>query len=82
MGRRNGLFQKLDAHPPKETWESPKIKHFFGCKGKEEWEFPKYLIIFSKKMGIPIFFTIFDIENWEFPFLKQFLEFPFFKVKI
>ena len=33
-------------------------------------------------MGIPNFFTIFDIKNLEFPFLKQFSEFPFFKVKI
>ena len=48
-----GLFQKLDAHPLKKTWEfqkfwphfslgnTEKIKHFFGCKGKEDMGIPK-----------------------------------------
>ena len=63
--------------------KSPKIKHFFGCKGKED-------------MGIPKIFNHFNLKKWEFPifyyfwhkkmgfpiFLKQLLEFPFLKVKI
>ena len=48
-----GLFQKIDAHPPKEDMgipkmlttffigKSQKIKHFFGCKGKEDTGIPK-----------------------------------------
>ena len=48
-----GLFQKLDTHPLKKTWESPKNfnhalnweikknKRFFGCKGKEDMGIPK-----------------------------------------
>ena len=49
----NGLFQKLDEHPPKKDMgipnilttffigKSQKIKHFFGCKGKEGMVIPK-----------------------------------------
>ena len=50
----NGLFQKLDAHPPpKEDMgilkilttffigKSKKIEHFFGCKGQEDMGIPK-----------------------------------------
>ena len=55
--------------------ESPKIKHFFGCKGKEYMGIAKNSIIFSTKMGIPNF-LLSKIENSNF--LKQFLEFPFF----
>ena len=65
------------------TGKSQKIQHFFGCKGKEDMGIPKNLQPFlEQNMGIPIFFTIFDIKHWEFPFFKQFLEFPFLKVKI
>ena len=48
-----GLFQKLDVHPLKKTWESQnfnphfslgipkKLKHFFGHEGKEDKEIPQ-----------------------------------------
>ena len=29
-------------------------------------------------MGIPNFFTIFDIKNWEFPFFKTIFRIPIF----
>ena len=38
----------------------PKIKHFFGRKGKED-------------MGIPKIFDHFQNKKWEFPFFLLFL---------
>ena len=85
---------EIKCTPPKEDMgilkilatffigKSQKIKHIFGCKGKEDMGIPKIFHHFSTKNGNSQFFTIFDIKNWEFPFLKPFLEFPFFKVKI
>ena len=58
--------------------ESPKISTLLVARVKKTWEFPKYLIIFGTKIGIPNFLLFFDIQNWEFHFKKQFVEFPFF----
>ena len=58
--------------------KSQKIKHFFGCKGKKTWEFPKYSITFSTQNGNSQFFTIFDIKNWEFPCFKTIFRIPIF----
>ena len=54
------------------------MQNFFGGKGKEDMEFPKYLIIFSTKNRNSQFFTIFDIKNWEFPFFKTIFRIPIF----
>ena len=68
---------------------SPKIKHFFGRKGKEDMGIPKnfdrllykngnsqfFYCFWHKKLGIPIFFFFF------FFFLTSF-RIPIFKVKI
>ena len=80
-------YSRNEMHTPKEDTGIPKIlttfkkklSTFLVARVKKTWEFPKYSIIFSTKNGNSHFFkTIFDIKNWEFPFLKQFLEFPFF----
>ena len=61
----NGLFQKLDAHPPKEDMGIPKIlpayfignsskiKHFFGREGKEDMGIPKMFDRFNPNLSGP-----------------------------
>ena len=59
--------------------KSQKIKHFFGCKGKEDMWIHKIFNHFKTKNGNSHFFTTFDIKNWEYPFLKTILRIPIFK---
>ena len=54
-----------------------KLSTLLVARVKKTCELPKYSIIYSTKNGNSQFFTIFDIKNWEFPFFKEFLEFPF-----
>ena len=55
-----------------------KLSTFLVARVKKTWEFPKYSIFLVQKMGIPNFFTIFDIKNWEFPILKTIFKIPIF----
>ena len=82
---------EITCTPPKEDMRIPtilptffigkskKIKHFFGCKGKEDMGIPKIFNHFQyKKWEFPIFLTIFDIKNWKFPFFKTICRIPIF----
>ena len=69
-----GLFQKLDAHPLKISESQKFYPHFslgilkklctvFVARVKKTLEFPKFLIIFSRKsVNSHFFFTVFDIK--------------------
>ena len=56
----------------------PKLSTFLVARVKETWEFPKYSIVFGTKNRNFQFFTIFDIKNWKFPFLKTIFRIPIF----
>ena len=80
------LFQKLDAHPLKKTWEFKKFYPYFSlgifkklstflvAKVKKTWEFSKFLIVFGTKYGIPdvLLFLTEKIGNFHFFFFYNF----------
>ena len=83
----NGLFQKLDAHPLKKTWESQKfIPHFsLGNQKKLSIFFVVVVVVarVKKTWEFPKYSIIFSTENGNSHFLTFFdihnWEFPFFK---
>ena len=92
--KRKWAIPEIRCTPPKENMgipkilttffigKSPKIKHFFGCKGKENMGIPKYSIIFSTKDGNSQFFLKFWHKKFGIPIFKTIFRIPIFKVKI